>query len=45
VTIPGERPEATDERPRHPTAQAAWLLIGVTLLLVALAVASSTGHL
>ena len=34
-----------EDRPRHPTKQAVWLLIGVTVLLVALAVASSTGHL
>jgi len=40
------RPRAADEeRPRHPTGQAAWLLVGVTLLIVALAVLSSYGRI
>lgn len=34
-----------DERPRHPTGQAAWLLVGVTALIVALAVLSSYGRI
>lgn len=36
-----QRP-ATD-RPGHPNKQAAWLLVGVTLLIVLLAVLSTTG--
>ncbi|MFN8040844.1 MAG: hypothetical protein U0Q07_16630 [Acidimicrobiales bacterium] len=42
MTTPGDHREPSDERPRHPTAQAAWLLVGVTVLLVVLAVLSST---
>jgi hypothetical protein len=39
------RPRAADEEgPRHPTGQAAWLLVGVTLLIVALAALSSYGR-
>jgi len=34
-----------DERPRHPTGQAAWLLVGVTALIVALAMLSSYGRI
>lgn len=39
------RLRADDERPRHPTGQAAWLLVGVTALIVALAVLSSYGRI
>ena len=34
-----------EERPRHPTGQAAWLLVGVTALIVALAVLSAYGQI
>lgn len=36
---------ANEKRPRHPTGRAAWLLVGVTLLIVALAVLSSYGRI
>jgi hypothetical protein len=40
------RLRATDEeRPQHPTGQAVWLLVGVTALIVALAVLSSYGRI
>jgi hypothetical protein len=42
---PRPRRPVDDEPPHHPTRQAAWLLVGVTLLLVALAVLSSYGRL
>ena len=44
---PAPRPlrKGDDERPHHPTRQAAWLLVGVTLLIVVLAVLSSYGRL
>jgi len=32
------------DRPSHPTKQATLLLVGVTILVVALAVLSATGH-
>jgi len=41
----GRRRATEDERPRHPTAQAAWLLVGVTVLIVVLAVLSSYGRI
>ena len=34
-----------DERPVHPTRQAALLLVGVTLLIVVLAFLSASGRL
>jgi hypothetical protein len=36
---------ANEERPQHPTGQAAWLLVGITVLIVALAVLSSYGRI
>lgn len=36
---------ADEERPWHPTRQTAWLLIGVTALIVALAVLSTYGRI
>lgn len=38
-----EEHRRADERPRHPTKQAIWLLVGVTALIVALALFSSVG--
>jgi hypothetical protein len=38
-----ERRVPAGERPRHPTKQAIWLLVGVTALIVALALFSSVG--
>ena len=38
-----ERRGPAGERPRHPTKQAIWLLVGVTALIVALALFSSVG--
>jgi hypothetical protein len=34
-----------EERPEHPTRQAAFLLVGVTLLIVVLAFLSASGRL
>jgi hypothetical protein len=34
-----------DEPARHPTRQAAWLLVGVTLLIVVLATLSAFGRI
>lgn len=46
MTVHGEQPELPEsQRPAHPTKQAVWLLVGVTLLLVALAMLSTTGRL
>jgi hypothetical protein len=43
---PRRRAQSTDnERPQHPTGPAIWLLVGVTLLIVALAALSSYGRL
>jgi hypothetical protein len=42
---PRRRRAADGERPRHPTGQAVWLLVGVTVLIVALAVLSSYGRI
>ncbi len=36
---------ADEERPRHPAGQAAWLLVGVTALIVVLAVISTYGRI
>lgn len=40
-----QRTPEPDDRPGHPTKEAALLLVGVVVLLVVLALASSTGRL
>ena len=44
---PAARPRRAldEERPAHPTRQAALLLVGVTLLIVVLAFLSASGRL
>jgi len=42
---PPTRRPLDEDRPTHPTRQAAVLLIGVTLLIVALAFLSASGRL
>jgi len=43
--VPRRLRTAAEDRPRHPTGRAAWLLVGVTALIVALAALSSYGRI